>query len=111
MTRAHPRLSVFVVVFAAAYAVIYVLAVQYNLALVTYGPATGEIGPLLRPATEGPTMYWYGWLLTSALGASALAALASFVPLSRRLWPCLSWAVPICVILVLGYILRGFFLR
>jgi hypothetical protein len=111
MTRANPRLSVFVVVFAAAFALIYVLAVDYNWALFTYGPATGEIGPLVRPASAGPTMYWYGWLLTAALGAAALAALASFVPLSRRLWPCLSWAVPICVILAFGYILRGYFLR
>ena len=59
----------FVTIFAVAYAVLYVFSVQYNLALFTYHAATEEFYFLVKPASEGPAMYWYGWLATSALQA------------------------------------------
>jgi hypothetical protein len=107
------RLRTFVVAFAPAYAVIYALAVFNNWALFIYAPATGEFGPLLTPATVGPSMYWYGWIATTVLGAGALAGLCAFLPESirQRLPTCLAWGVPIAVILVFGYLLRGYFLR
>ena len=92
---------------------LYALAVFNNWALFTYAPATGEFGPLLTPATAGPSMYWYGWIATAALGGGALAGLCAFLPesVTRRMPACLTWGVPIVVILVFGYLLRGYFLR
>ena len=64
-----------------------------------------------RP-NEGPAMYWYGWLATSALGALVVAALASWLPASlSRLWANLSWAVPLAAMGAFVYILRGYFTK
>jgi hypothetical protein len=98
-------------IFAAAFAVIYLLAVQYNWALLTYHPKIGEWGWLAEPAKNGPPMYWYGWLVTSTFGATAVCLLSW--PLARRrptrLW--LGWIAPLVVMLVFIYLFRGFFVR
>ena len=98
-------------VFAAAFAVIYELAVYFNWALFTYHPKINEWEWLAQPARNGPPMYWYGWLVTSVLGASAVS-LVSW-PLTRRgpalLW--LGWIVPIVIVVIFVYLFRGFFIR
>ena len=98
-------------VFAAAFAVIYLVAVQQNWALFTYHPKLGEWGWLAQPARTGPPMYWYGWLTTSALGAT-LASLLTW-PMMRRWSPqfWLGWIVPLAVIFAFVYFFRDFFLR
>jgi hypothetical protein len=98
-------------VFAAAFAVVYVLAVEANWALVTYHPRSGEWEWLTKPSKSGPAMYWFGWLATSFLAASAISVLA--LPLTRR-WPppvWIGWTVPLAVMAVFVYLLRSFFLR
>lgn len=98
-------------IFAAAFAVIYVLAVEANWALFTYHPKLGEWGWLAQPTKSGPPMYWYGWLATSALGATTASLIAW--PLvgrwSIQYW--LGWSVPLVVMLIFCYLFRGFFLR
>ena len=103
--------AVFSVAFAVAYAVLYVLSIQYNLALFTYHAASEEFHWLVKPAADQPAMYWYGWLLTSALGAAVIGVIVAALPVAwtARIWPGLSWAVPLAVMLVFGYILRGYF--
>jgi hypothetical protein len=110
LQRAFPT---FAIVFAAVYSVMYALAVFYNWALFTYGPATGEFGSLVTPASAGPTMYWYGWMATAALSGAVVAALAALLPDTATRWipAALSWVVPIIVIVVFGFLLRGYFLR
>ena len=78
----------FVLTFAAAYAVAYYLAVYYNLALFSYGPAVGEWTLFNRPASAGPTMFWYGWLATAAIIAALVGLLACMLPqrTASRLW-------------------------
>lgn len=98
-------------IFAAAFAIIYVIAVEQNWALVTYHPRINEWDWLTKPARSGPPMYWYGWLCTSALGAAAASLVA--LPFTRRwtppLW--LGWVVPLLVMVLFLYLLRSFFLR
>jgi len=97
-------------IFAAAFAVIYVLAVQYNWPC---SPIIrkSESGSGWPSARNGPPMYWYGWLVTSALGATAVSLLSW--PLARRgstqYW--LGWVVPIVVVVVFVYLFRSFFIR
>ena len=74
------KLGIFTIVFGVAYAVIYVICTEVNLPLLTYHPVSGEIGFLYQPPGRGPAMYWYGWMLTSLLGAVALALIATLVP-------------------------------
>jgi hypothetical protein len=98
-------------IFAAAFAVIYVICVEANWALVTYQPRINEWEFLTRPSKSGPAMYWFGWLGTSFLAASAISLLA--LPLTRRWQPpvWIGWAVPLAVMVVFVYLLRSFFLR
>jgi hypothetical protein len=74
------KIPVFTVVFGIAFAVIYVICTEVNLPLLTYHPALGEVGILWQPPKNGPAMYWYGWMLTSALGALAVAFIAISIP-------------------------------
>jgi hypothetical protein len=77
---ASSKLAVFTIVFSVAYAVIYVICTEMNLPLLTYHPVIGEIDFLWTPERRGPAMYWYGWMLTSLIGAVALAWIASVLP-------------------------------
>lgn len=98
-------------IFAAAFAVIYVLSVEYNWALVTYHPRINEWDLLTKPSRSGPAMYWFGWIGTTILAASAISLVA--LPLTRRWQPpvWIGWAVPLAVMGVFLYLLRSFFLR
>jgi hypothetical protein len=98
-------------IFAAAFAVIYLLAVEQNWALFTYHPKLGEFEWLARPARTGPPMYWYGWLTTSVLGATLVSSLSWPLVRSRPIQFWLGWTVPLLVIVVFVYFFRDFFLR
>ena len=100
-------------VFSIAFAIIYIASVEYNLALITYHPQIFQWGLLAQAPKEGPAMYWYGWLLTSTLGAGAVAALSLALPARPfdRVWSILVWVTPLVMIAIIAYILRGYFLR
>ncbi|MFL6798751.1 MAG: hypothetical protein ACJ8F3_15180 [Xanthobacteraceae bacterium] len=77
---ASDRIPVIALVFGVAYAVIYVICTEMNFPLLTYHPVTGDIGLLREAPKSGPAMYWYGWMLTSFLGAVVAAGFAAVVP-------------------------------
>jgi hypothetical protein len=106
-------LSAFATVFAVVFAVVYGLAVEKNYALFTYHPALGEFGLGVEAPKDGPAMYWYGWLATSAIAASVAGGLAALLPesVTRRLWPGATWTVAIAVMAAFAWLLRNFFLR
>jgi hypothetical protein len=103
------------IVFSAAYAVLYLAAMYYNLALFTYYPVARQFYPLVpaTPQARGPAMFWYGWIATATLGALALSVLSLVVPerWATRLWPGWSWVAPTAVFLTLIVLLRGWFIR
>jgi uncharacterized RDD family membrane protein YckC len=98
-------------VFSASYAVLYLVSMYYNLALITYHPALKQVEWLVARPKSGPAMYWYGWLLTAALGSVGISALALMVPdrWLTRVSSGLAWAVPLAVLLFFFYLLRGWF--
>src|SRR4029077_10127095 len=98
-------------IFAAAFAIAYVISVEANWALVTYHPRINEWEWLTKPAKSGLPMYWYGWLGTSfrAAAAVSLRALRWAGRWQPPVW--IGWVVPLAVMLVFVYLLRSFFLR
>jgi hypothetical protein len=111
--KVHGQFANFVVTFAAVFAIVYYLAVAHNWALFSYGPAVEQWTFFTQAASAGPTMYWYGWIATSALAAGAVAAPVAFLPqrLTRWLWPGLAWLVPVGSIAAFVYLLSGYFTR
>ena len=121
--RNSPRFRIFVITFAAVYAVAYYIALRNNWPVFSYGPAVGEWTLFNHSASDGPTMYWYGWIATSAIVAAVLGLIAAFLPqglvgkqgllgkqgLGRKLWSCLAWVVPVCMIAAIMYLLSGYF--
>lgn len=104
---------IFAIVFAVTYPIAYVIAVENNYALFTYHPALGEFGFLVERPKDGPAMYWYGWMATAGIVAFLVGAISCVIPerAAQRLWPGWSWAVPLAVMVVFSYLLRGFFTR
>ncbi len=100
-------------VFAVAFALIYLAAEQMNWPLFTHHPRVGDWEWLRKPprAPNAPAMHWYGWLATSAIGAT-LVSLAS-LPLTkgRQLPSWIGWAIPLAVMVLFVYLFRSFFLR
>lgn len=106
ITRAFPGFSI-------AFAVLYLLAVEYNWALFTYHAQLGQWGWLVEPQRSGPAMYWYGWLVTAALGSIAVSAAVLAVPenVTARVPSWVVWLIPLLAMVAFAFILRGFFLR
>jgi hypothetical protein len=81
-TRAEAsKLGTFAVAFGIAYAILYTLFERQNWPLFTYHPAINrldlwkEVG---RPE-DGPPMFWYGWVLLSAIAAAVVGWIATLV--------------------------------
>jgi hypothetical protein len=102
----------FATVFAIATPIIYVACEMANWPLFTYHPGTGRIDLGWAPPVkdEGPAMHWYGWTLTTLLGAGVLGLIAAKLPesLTRRIPLALTWITPLAAIPVLIYALRFF---
>ena len=100
-------------VFTVVYAIAYVVAVWKNFALFTYHPAINEIHAGVQKPIDGPAMYWYGWMATAGIAAACACLIACLVParFTERTWPGWSWAIPLCVLIVFTWLLRGYFLR
>ena len=105
----------FAVVVAITMPVLYVLSDLVNGPAFRYHPAPGrvDLGYGAPRSGEGPVMYWYGWTVTSLVGASILGIAAALLPqhLTRRIPLALVWIVPLLTVPVLVYSLRSFWLR
>jgi hypothetical protein len=112
---ASPKFPIFVIAFGLGVAVLYTVFEMMTWAAFSYYPASGRIALGTQPASreEGPAMYWYGWTLSALAGGFVVAALATLLPenLAKRISANLLWIVPIALIVVLAYGLRGFFTR
>lgn len=105
-------------VFSAAFAVLYPIAMYFNIALFVYYPQTAEWHWHDTPGVPGPAMYWYGWIANAAIGAAVISALVATLaasvaiqPASRRLAATAAWLVPLASMLTILFIIRGWFLH
>jgi hypothetical protein len=109
------KLRAFVVTFAAAGPILYLISIAWNLPLITYHPAMGRIDLGWTPARsgEGPAMYWYGWTLTALVSTTIVSVLATLLParVTRRIPLYLVWVLPLLLVPLLAYSLRAFWLH
>jgi hypothetical protein len=123
-TRAAPATSslasstkfkTFVVTYAIAGTLIYLLCLQMNWPLFTFHPATNRLvwGWEASRSGEGPAMYWYGWTATSLLAGAILGFLATLLPesVTRKIPLILVWLLPILSIPYLIWDLRQWWLH
>ncbi|MGE3643907.1 MAG: hypothetical protein AB7F96_08635 [Beijerinckiaceae bacterium] len=97
--------------FAVFFAIFYTISVEMNWALVTYHPRPGEWGMWAQEARQGPAMYWYGWIATAGVAATATTLLTLPLPKKFAVPVWAGWAVPLACMLAFLYFLRMFFLR
>ncbi|MBN8965494.1 MAG: hypothetical protein J0H89_08980 [Rhizobiales bacterium] len=113
MIASH-RFGVFAITFAVAYAIIYVIATEVNLALFTYHSALGEFGFGPNKPRNGPAMYWFGWIATSTICALVVGAIVAYLPdsVTRRLSPTLAWVAPLgAIVVTAGLMIKMYFFR
>ena len=79
---ASARFRTFALVFGVFFGIFYVICDMAGYPMFTYHPGTGRIDAGFARARqdEGPAMYWYGWIATSALGAAIVGLVAALLP-------------------------------
>ena len=110
----------FAFAFATAFAVLYVVAVKLDLALLTVYPSLGVVvtgthrsRDAVAPALGGflPAMYWYGWTATAAVGALVVGLVAASLPerWTSRLWSGWLWVAPVVAMIACVYLTMPWF--
>lgn len=100
----------FAFTFGTAFAVLYVVALKLDLALFTVYPSLGVVLPGTHHSRDvvgpsmgflAPSMYWYGWTATAALGALVCGLVAALLPerWTRLIGLCWLWLVPVSAML------------
>ena len=81
-TQTEAKFGTFAITFGIAFALGYTVFQMLNWPFFTYMPAVGRTYFWLhRPLSgEGPPMYWYGWIVTSAVNAFVVGGIATVIP-------------------------------
>jgi len=81
-TAAISRAGIFVITFGISFMLLYTVFERLNWPFFTYHPAVGKLDFWMqRPRSgEGPPMYWYGWLVLSAMSAVVVSTIATLLP-------------------------------
>jgi hypothetical protein len=100
-------------VFSITFCIIYVVGMYFNLPAFTYVPKAGtfHLFYYAPPGNLAPGIFWFGWLLTSTIGACVLTGAAIFAPPQAvsRLPVAALWIVPLALTLFVLYDLRPWF--
>jgi hypothetical protein len=97
-------------IFAIAFAIIYAPTMDLNWTAATYHPIQGvwDLGKAPPKGGGSPAMYWYGFIVTAALGALIVTGLAALLPdklLERVPWSNITWVVTLFTIAYIAYVL------
>jgi len=115
-----PSFRRFAFAYAIAFAVLYVLALAQDLALITVYPTLGIVllgtqhAQDAAPAMGGiPAIYWYGWTATAALGALMFGLIAALVSerWTRPIWLGWLWVAPVSAMIACVYLTMPWFRR
>lgn len=99
-------------IYAAVFAIIYVIVEQMNLPLFTYHARTGQFGWLYQAsvAPNAPAMHWFGWIFTSLIAAGIVSLAALPIVKGREPPAWIGWAIPLAVMVIFVYLFRSFFI-
>lgn len=104
------KVKTFVITYAVAGTLIYLICLHFNLPLFTYHPAVNRIEWFWGPGRsgEGPAMYWYGWTATTLVVGAVVAFIATLLPesIGKKIPVILVWLLPILAIPYLIWDLR-----
>ena len=114
MTSA-PAFRRFAIAYGMAFALVYVVARAWGLALFTVYPSFGIVlfgmhrsRDVADPAMEflAPEIWWYGWIASAAIGAFVIGLVAALFPArwSRRFWPGWVWVTPLVAMIACVYL-------
>jgi len=78
------RFGTFAITFGIAFVILYTLFERWNWPFFTYHPAVGRLDFWVNQARpeDGPPMFWYGWVVLSAMAAAVVGFLATLVSLA-----------------------------
>jgi uncharacterized membrane protein YeaQ/YmgE (transglycosylase-associated protein family) len=84
--QTRTRFGTFAITFGIASTLLYTVFERLNWPLFTYLPRVNRVEFWLyrAPPAESPPMYWYGWIVLSAIAAVVVGLIATMVP-DRRL--------------------------
>jgi hypothetical protein len=110
-----PALHRFAFAFGTTFALAYVAARAWGLALFTVYPSLGiallgmhRSRDVVDPAMEflAPEMWWYGWVTTAALGALVTGLIAALLPdhWLRPAWRRWAWITPVIAMIACTYL-------
>jgi hypothetical protein len=108
------QFGTFAIVFAIVYPIVYIAATEVNLAAFTYHSALGQFTAGPTKSINGPAMYWFGWMTTSAVAAAVVAGIAAYLPasLTQKLPAAMAWLVPgAAMVVAVGLMINMYFFR
>src|SRR5258708_2709158 len=75
------RFGTFAITYGIAFVILYTLFERWNWPFFTYHPAVGRLDFWVNQARpeDGPPMFWYGWVVLSAMAAAVVGFLATLV--------------------------------
>lgn len=73
------KFGTFAITFGIAFAILYTVFERLNWPLFTYHPAVNKLDFWKEPNGVGPPMFWYGWIVLSAISAAVVAGIAMLV--------------------------------
>jgi drug/metabolite transporter (DMT)-like permease len=101
---ATSKTAIFATTFTISCAVIYAVCTELNLPLITYHPVLGDVDFGWKPERRGPAMYWYGWMLSALIGASAVALIGT-VTLEKWIQRAITFGVLVALAYAIAYTL------
>ena len=115
-----PLFCRFASAYGTSFAVFYVVALKFDLALFTVYPSLGVVLLGTHHSTDvadpavgfvAPAMYWYGWVATAALAALVAGPIAVALPtrLTNGIWPVIVWVAPVAAMIACVYLTLPWF--
>ena len=115
-----PLFRRFAFAYGTSFAVFYVVALKFDLALFTVYPSLGVVllgthhsRDVADPAVgfAAPAMYWYGWAASAALAALVASLIAMALPArwTKGVWPVIVWVAPVAAMIACVYLTLPWF--